>query len=119
MEEQKCEQLQKVKNEKNESKVKSRIKSFFVDNYKMKLLVLYLIANLLYITIGSYIFSAPKVYPKFTYERFSLGLRNLLVLNVIVFLQICFDKKYKKNWSHLAIEAVIVARCNFNNVCNK
>ena len=119
MEEQKCEKLQKVKNKKADSQAKSKIKSFFKDNYKMKLLVVYLIVNILYITIGSYIFSAPKVYPKFTYERFSLGLRNMLVLNVIVFLQICFEKKYKRNWSHLAIEAAVVARYYFNNVCHK
>lgn len=117
MEETKCEKLVKVKDEEVKSSKMLKLKKFFIDNYKMKLLVLYLIANILYIAIGSFMFSTPKINPKFTYERFSLGLRNLLVLNSIVFAQICFEKKYKRNYSHLAIEAVIVARRNFNNVC--
>ena len=114
--EEKCEKLEKTK---EKTKLKSRLISFFKDHYKMKLLVLYLIFNLAYITIGSFIFTTKLINPKFDYRMFSLGLRNLLVLNTIIFSIICFEKKYKKNWSHLILEAIFVARCNFNYVCNR
>ena len=47
----------------------------------MKLLVAYLVANLAYITIGSYIFMTKQINPNFDYKSFSLALRNILVLN--------------------------------------
>ncbi len=93
------------------------IKKFFTTNFKMKLLVAYLVANLAYITIGSYIFMTKQINPNFDYKSFSLGLRNILVLNVIVFLVICLFKRYKKNWVHLAIIAVAVVRRYFNIFC--
>ena len=63
-----------------------KIKSFFTTHTKMKLLVAYLVANLLYITIGSYIFMTKQINPQFDYKHFSFGLKNMLILNVIVFL---------------------------------
>lgn len=93
------------------------IKKFFTTNTKMKLLVAYLAANLLYITIGSYIFITKQINPKFDYKQFSLGLRNILVLNAIVFLVILFEKKYKKNWAHLGIVVLGIVRSCCNLVC--
>ena len=98
-------------------KIKKVIVNFFTTNAKMKILVAYLIANLLYITIGSYIFTTTQINPKFDYKQFSLGLRNLLVLNVIVFLIILFEKKYKKNWAHLGILAIGIVRSSYNMAC--
>lgn len=94
-----------------------RIKSFFTTHTKMKILILYLVLNLLYITIGSYIFRTKQINPNFDYKQFSLGLKNMLVLNVIVFLVICFEKRYKKNWTHLGIVGAVIVRRNFNMVC--
>ena len=94
-----------------------KIKSFFTTHTKMKLLVAYLVANLLYITIGSYIFMTKQINPQFDYKHFSFGLKNMLILNVIVFLIICFEKRYKKNWAHLGIVAIGIVRGNFNMVC--
>lgn len=94
-----------------------KIKLFFTTHTKMKLLVTYLVANLIYLTLGSYIFMTKQINPNFKYEQFSLGMRNMLVLNLIVFLIICFEKKYKKNLVHLLIVAVAVARRHCNMVC--
>ena len=79
------------------------IKNFFTKDAKMKLLVAYLIANLVYILVGSYIFMTGKISSQFHYKEFSLGLKKLLEYNVIVFLVILFEKRYKKNWTHLGI----------------
>lgn len=95
----------------------SKIKKFFVANTKMKLLVLYLVANLIYITLGSYIFMTKQINANFNYQKFSLGLRNILILNVFIFLVICFEKHYKKNWAHLWIVLVAIFRLCFNVVC--
>ena len=98
-------------------KQKDRIKKLVTENYKMKLLVLYLIANLLYILIGSYIFMTGQITEDFHYLEFSRGLRNILVLNVIVFLIICFEKKYKKNYLHFFIIPIVVFRNYFCLFC--
>ena len=47
-----------------------KIKIFFTTHTKMKLLVAYLVANLLYITIGSYIFITKHINPNFDYKQF-------------------------------------------------
>lgn len=94
-----------------------KIKLFFTTHIKMKLLVAYLVVNLLYILIGSYIFMTKQINPQFDYKHFSFGLKNMLILNVIVFLIICFEKRYKKNWAHLGIVAIGIVRGNFNMVC--
>lgn len=94
-----------------------KFKNFFTTHTKMKLLVAYLVANLLYILIGSYIVMTKQINPQFDYKQFSFGLRNMLILNVIVFLIICLKKRYKKNWVHLGIVAIGIVRSNFNMVC--
>ena len=93
------------------------IKKFFTTHTKMKLLVAYLVANLLYITIGSYIFMTKHIVPNFNYQQFSLGLRNILILNVIVFLVICFEKCYKKNLAHIGIATIGVIRLYCDITC--
>lgn len=85
-----------------------RIKEFFVTHTKMKMLVAYLVLNLLYLTLGSYIFMTKQINPKFTYEQFAFGLKNMAVLNMFVFLVIFFERKYKKNWAHLFIIGIVI-----------
>lgn len=97
--------------------MRKKIKDFFTTHTKMKILVAYLVVNLLYILIGSYIFVTKQINPKFDYKQFSFGLRNMLVLNMLVFLVIVFEKRYKWNWAHLGIIAIGIARSNFNLVC--
>lgn len=98
-------------------KIRTLIKNFCTSHLKMKLLVAYLVANLIYLLVGSYIFMTLKINPNFHYKEFSLGLRNMLVLNVIVFLVICFEKQYKKNLVHLWIVLIAIFLRNFNMVC--
>ena len=98
-------------------KTRSKLKKLISEQYKMKLLVLYLTLNLLYILIGSYIFMTGKITEHFHYLEFSRGLRNLLILNVFVFLVICFEKKYKKNYLHFFIIPIVIFRGNFCILC--
>jgi hypothetical protein len=111
--EEKCEELLEIK---KKDKFKTAIIKLFKENYRMKLLVVFLIFNIVYLTFGSFVFITHKVFPEFNYEQFSLGLRNMFFLNVTVFLIICFSKKYKKDWSHLILDVVFVTRCNCNYI---
>ena len=90
------------------NKIPTPIKNFFTKDVKMKLLVAYLVANLIYILVGSYIFYTGKITDQFHYKEFSLGLKKLFEYNVIVFLVILFEKKYKKNLAHLLILFVAI-----------
>lgn len=92
-------------------------KQILTKHYKMKLLTTYIIANLLYILIGSYIFMTGKITTNFHYLEFSRGLKNLLILNMLVFSIICFEKKYKKSFIHIIIFLISVFRCYFNDIC--
>ena len=95
--------MDSIKNNKIINNLIIRIKQFTAEHLKMKLLVTYLIINLAYILIGSFIFMTGNITDKFHYLEFSYGLRVLLVLNVIVFGAICLKKHYKKNIIHLFI----------------
>lgn len=66
---------------------------------KMKMLVMYIIANLIYILIGSYIFFKGNLIENFQYKEFSIGLRYLSISNLIVFLVIFINKKKNKKLS--------------------
>lgn len=88
--------------------IKNKIKEFTSEHLKMKLLVAYLIANLAYILIGSFIFMTGSITEKFHYLEFSYGLRILLALNIIVFIAICVKKQYKKNMIHLFIILIAI-----------
>lgn len=94
-----------------------KIKEFLATDFKMKLLVAYLILNLLYLTIGSYMFMTKQIVENFNYQLFSLGLKNIMVLNTFVFLVICFERKYKKNLAHIFIVAVAATRWYCYVVC--
>ncbi len=94
-----------------------QLKKIFTQNAKMKLLVGYLIANLIYILVGSYIFMTGKITDQFHYKEFSLGLKKLLEYNVIVFIVILFEKKYRKNWAHLGIFCIALFRSYLNILC--
>ena len=72
-------------------------KEFFIKNIKIKLLVGYLIVNLIYLLIGSYIFFTGKIIEGFHYKEFSIGLKYLFIANVIVFLVILIHKWRKKD----------------------
>ena len=98
-------------------KAKDRIKRIITEHYKMKLLTLYLISNLIYILIGSYVFMTGKITENFHYLEFSRGLRNLFILNMFVFSVICFEKKYKKNYLHFFIIPIVIFRNNFCISC--
>lgn len=99
------------------TKIVLPIKRLFTTDVKMKLLVAYLIGNLLYVLISSYIFMTGKITENFHYKQYSLGLRNILILNIFVFLVICFEKRYKKNWAHLFMIFIVIFRCHFCVFC--
>lgn len=80
-------------------KLTTEFKTFFTTDKKMKMLVAYLIINLIYILIGSYIFFTGKIVENFQYKEFSIGLRWLLISNLIVFLAIFINKKKHKKLS--------------------
>lgn len=88
--------------------IKNKINNFTKEHFKMKLLVGYLIVNLAYILIGSFIFMTGSITEKFHYLEFSYGLRVLLALNVIVFVAICVKKHYKKSIIHLFIVLIVI-----------
>lgn len=88
--------------------MKNRLKIFFKKNFKMKLLVSYIIINLLYLLIGSYIYFTEKIIKGFHYKQFSIGLKYLFIANVVVFLVILIKRKYKKNIVHIGIALAII-----------
>lgn len=75
---------------------------------KMKNLVAYLYINLMYLLIGSYIYTTGKLTREVLYKYFSIGLKYLFIANCIVFLVIIIKKKYKKNIVHIGIALAIV-----------
>ena len=90
-------ELSEKNNVKLIEKVKNSFKNFFKKNLKMKLLVGYLTINLMYLLIGSYIFTTGKIINSFHYKEFSYGLKYLFIANVIVFLVILIHKWRKKD----------------------
>ena len=87
-------------------KEKIKLKMVFTKEIKMKLLVGYLISNLLYILISSYLFITKIT--EFKYANYSIGLKNLLIVNCIILLVIIIKKKYKKNIAHIGIILAII-----------
>lgn len=90
-------------------KEKIKLKMVFTKEIKMKLLVGYLISNLLYILISSYLFITKIT--EFKYVNYSIGLKNLLIVNCIILLAIIIKKKYKKNIAHIGIILAIIFGC--------
>jgi len=93
-----------MKIKKKDSKVIGKVKDFFKKNIKMKVLVLYIIINLLYIFIASFLVTTKA----FTYIKMAKGYVPLLVINVIVAIIICIKKYYKKNITHLFLALIII-----------
>lgn len=62
--------------------------------FKDIVLPVYLLVNILYLFIGSYLVSIPKV---FSMKKFSYGYIGLLIVNCIIITLIFIFKKYKKN----------------------
>ena len=85
------------KKDKRIERKSGKFKSFFKTNLKMKMLVAYLTINLMYLLIGSYIFSTGKIINSFHYKEFSYGLKYLFIINGIVLLVILIYKKQKKD----------------------
>lgn len=90
-------ELSEKNNVKLIEKVKNSFKNFLKKNLKMKLLVGYLTINLMYILIGSYIFTKENIINWFHYKEFSYGLKYLFIVNCIVFLIILIIKWRKKD----------------------
>ena len=82
-------------------KILIKIKSFLKKDLKMKMLVAYLIINLLYLLIGSYIYYTEKLIAGFHYKEFSIGLKYLFIVNVIVFIAIIVKKWKNKDLKSL------------------
>ena len=89
-------------------KIQIKLKIFFTKDIKKKMLVFYFVINLMYLLIGSYIFVTERITDNFHYEDFSIGLKYLFILNLIVFLVIIIKKKYKKNVVHIGIIFAVV-----------
>ena len=98
-------------------KVPKQIKKIFYKEINMKLLVSYLIANLIYLLVGSYIYFTEKIIKGFHYKEYSVGLKYLFIANLIVFLIIIIKKKYKKNNIHIGIAVAAIFRNYFNYIC--
>ena len=96
--------------ENTEAKLKeeNKLKIFLKKDLKMKLLVGYLIINLLYLLIGSYIYFTEKIIKNFYYKEFSIGLKYLFIANIIVFLVILIKRKYKKSIVHIGIASAVL-----------
>lgn len=82
----------KQNNKASRLKLFSKIKNNLKTDLKIKLLVGYLIINLLYLLIGSYIFFNGNIIEEFHYKEFAIGLRVFLVFNIIALLVIIFIK---------------------------
>ena len=98
-------------------KMPIKLKYFFTTDINMKLLVGYLIANLMYLLIGSYIYFTEKIIDGFHYKEYSIGLKYLFIVNIIVFLVIIIKKKYQKNIVHIGIAIVTLFRNYFGLIC--
>ncbi len=98
-------------------KMPTKLKSFFTKDINMKLLVGYLIINLIYLLVGSYIYFTEKIISGFHYKEYSIGLKYLFIANIIVFLVILFKKKYKKNIVHIGIAIAALFRNYFGLIC--
>ena len=97
--------------------IKNKLKKIVLDDCKMKLLTFYIIANLLYLIIGCYIFMTGNITENFHYLQFSRGLIIILVLNIIVFFTICIKKRYQKKYLHFFIIPIMMFRIDFCILC--
>lgn len=93
-----------VKIETDNKEKKNKIKEFFTKNIKMKILTSYVIANLLYIFIDSYLMTIKII----QYKHMAKGFIPLLIANVVVGIIICIKKYYKRNITHLFILLIII-----------
>lgn len=85
-------------------RVKEKIKDFFFKNFKMKLLTMYILLNIAYVTISSYMVTIKVL----NYMRMSKGFIPLLIINVLIALVIIIRKYYKKNIVHIFMGLIIV-----------
>ena len=86
-----------------EKKEYIKLKKIVFNNKEDKLLVVYLTVNFFYLLIGSYIFFTRKIITNFHYKEFSLGLKYLFMLNVIVFIAIIINKLRNKDLKSLKL----------------
>lgn len=90
-----------------EVKKRKRNLKDFVDSKKMELLSLLVIANLVYLFVGSYLFTKFKI----THSTFSLGLIPFFIVNIVVGLIANIKGKYKINSAHICGILIIILGC--------
>lgn len=86
--------------------IKEKCKNLFVKDAVMKFAVGIVAINIIYIIVGSILFSLTGKF--FTYEMFAICLRVFLAINLIYIIFLFFKKKYKKNIVHLFMIFVII-----------
>ena len=86
--------------------IKEKFSNIIKNDLLMKATVAVVIINILYIIIGSILFSVNKSF--FTYKMFSIGLMILGGINIVNIIVLCIKKKYRKNLIHLFILFVLI-----------
>ena len=85
-------------------KVLNKFKIFFKTNIKMKALVLFIVVNILYIFVASYLATAKLI----EFKIMAKGYIPLLIANVLVGVIICIKRFYKKDITHLFMALIII-----------
>lgn len=85
-------------------KILDRIKMFFKKNIKMKALVLFVIINILYVFVSSYLATVKVI----EFKQMAKGFIPLLIANVTVSIAICIKGFYKRNIIHLFMVLIII-----------
>lgn len=93
----------------------SKIKENSKKNLKMKGLTIFIIINLLCLSIISYLVTIKVVH----YAIISKSFIPLLICNVIIGLIICIKGYYKKNITHIFMALILIFRYNIYNICSK
>ena len=87
-----------------EVKKRKRNLKDFINSKKMELLSLLVIANLVYLFVGSYLFTMFKI----THSTFSLGLIPFFIVNIVVGVIANIKGKYKINRAHICGILIII-----------
>ena len=81
-----------------------KIKELFFKSSKMKMLTAYIMLNIAFVTISSYLVTVKVI----NYKHIGRGFVALLVVNIIVALVIIIKKYYKKNIVHIFMGLIIL-----------
>ena len=88
---------------------------FLKNNFKMNCLTTYIILNLLYIFVASFLMTVNVI----KYRHMAKGYIVFLVINIIIGIVIAVKKKTKKDKIYLLVLALLVFRNYINNICSK